>query len=508
MLKAKKRFLVMIVALFVFASFGMAQADFFGQENGNIDGLVSGTYTPPVAGQIGPVHNYVNPGGLGQVLLSEYYNARSGYVTYFTIVNTATTGQRVRLRFREGADIMPNGVCSTEEPRGSFEVLDFDICLSKNDMWSGYIKQNGAGGAMLCNFNDTDTMTWGGNATAPGQTFAQMAASLTDGVVIDSTHACIPFRYGTNGLASGHITADNTLEGYFEVIGENEIPDTTGAPGQDILSCNPMQTAPVPAAPDQSCNTGSTGPCEAPDNALFGNVVVVNGPSTGTYTYDSTAIADFTQTPIWVPIAQGTVKPDLDSGIDHVAGVNYILTKEHLFSMYDVLNTPAKQEYSVTFPTKSLTQACGTNNDIFDDTTVLFTTWDDKENSKITTCSVSPCPPGTSNELPYEENVIQLNGAQTSDFLATNLIAPGNALAMPFTFGWFDINLDSQVDCGRQGQPLCHESCTTNLVNFGDASFYCSEGWPALGLSFLDIGNGFWSGVTPMQYSSNAGNVD
>jgi hypothetical protein len=510
MLKARKSIIVIIAALFVFAGFGTALA-FEGQETPSIDGLLSGAFVANVTGPVGPVHNFVNPGGLGQVLLSEYYLARSGYVTFFTVVNTATTGQRARIRFREGADIFPNGTCQIEEPRGSFEILDFDICLSKNDMWSGYIKQNGTSGGMLCNFNDTDTKVWGGNVNAPGQTFAEMAASLPDGVVIDSTHACIPFRFGTNGLANGNITADDTLEGYFEIIGENVLNDTALPPGQDILTCNPFNAL----APDHVCNIVNPGTCLPPDNSLFGNVLVVNGPSTGTYTYDSAAIADFTDIPIWTNIQQGTVSPDLSSGTDGLRGVNYILTKEHLFSIYDLLDTPSKQEYSITFPTKSLTQLCGASNDIFDDTTVLFTTWDDKENSVITTCSVSPCPPGTTNHLPFELNVIQLNVAShMSDFLATNLIATGNALNMPFNFGWFDINLESQTagECTPVGGVVpatCHRTCTGTVLsqlpnNANDPYVYCSDGWPALGLSYIDIGNGFWSGAFGMQYSTDA----
>ena len=91
----KRSSLVLAVALVLFA-FGVASA-------GQIDGLMSnnGPRLPLDAAQFvnGATANldvYVNPGGKGDTLIYNYYNARNNTATYFTVVNTDTTlGARV-----------------------------------------------------------------------------------------------------------------------------------------------------------------------------------------------------------------------------------------------------------------------------------------------------------------------------------------------------------------------------------------------------------------------------
>jgi hypothetical protein len=89
----KRSSIVLAVALVLFA-FGVASA-------GQIDGLRSNNGPLLPSGAV-----YVNPGGTGDTLLYNYYNARNNMTTYFTVVNTDTaSGARVRLRFNEAADI-------------------------------------------------------------------------------------------------------------------------------------------------------------------------------------------------------------------------------------------------------------------------------------------------------------------------------------------------------------------------------------------------------------------
>lgn len=100
---------------------------------------------------------FVNPGGTGDVLLYGYYNVRDGHQTFFSVTNTdSTSGARVRIRFRE-ADTLT----STDDitipgcKNGSQEVLDFDICLSENDVWSGKILD--VNGVATLKSSDDDT---------------------------------------------------------------------------------------------------------------------------------------------------------------------------------------------------------------------------------------------------------------------------------------------------------------------------------------------------------------
>jgi len=462
MFKTRKSILAVMLALFVVASFGIASAD------QQVDGMMTNNGValpldvPAFAGGLSAnLDNFVNPGGLGDALLYNYYNARSGMNTFFTVVNTSTAGQRVRVRFREAADIAVNGTCSPEEPRGSFEVLDFDICLSQKDMWSGYITAGSNGGAMLCS-GDTDTFVYDGN----------------DGAHVFPA-GCVPFKFGSdNGQAAGNISADNTMEGYFEIIGERElIPEP--------LSCWP----PVDAAGTAHANTPDLIGTDVP-NVLFGNAALINGQTGATYTYDATAIADFTNTDITQPPT--TSLPTLASGAgDSLLGVNYILMKEHLYSVYDLAN--AGTEFIITEPTKSLTQVCGALNDIFDDDRAQFTIWNDKEESRTTVCAFSPCPAGTDNHLPFEVNIIALNDTKSVNSTVSQTITTG------FTFGWFDINLNGATTALN---PL-HQISVTDQTG---PTTTTTRGWPVLGLTLLDVSNGFATGTFKMQYSTNITN--
>ncbi len=457
MLKAQKNILALILALFVIASFGTASAS---QQTGGMmtnNGVPLPLAVPAFAGGLSAnLDNFINPGGLGDVLLYNYYNARSGMQTFFTVVNTSSSaGQRVRVRFREAADIAVNGVCTPEEKRGSFEVLDFDICLSANDEWSGYITAGANGGAKLCS-SDTDTFVYDG----------------ADGAHVFPA-GCVPFKFGSNnGNALGNITADNTNEGYFEMIGQRSLTP-------EPLSCWPDFRTHI----DSPDIVGSDTP-----NVLFGNAALVNAADGATYTYDATAIADFNN----VDIQQSptTSRPDLknDSG-DSLIGVNYILMKEHLYSIYDL--SGAGTAYVITAPTKALTQVCGKPNDIFDDDRVQFTVWDDKENAPQSTCAFSPCPAGSDNHLPYEVNVITLNGSKIVNSTVNQDITTA------FTFGWFDLTLDP-IGVSPVGLNPLHQIVVTDQVRT-----ITNRGWPVLGLTLLDVSNDLATGAFAMQYKTN-----
>ncbi|MGE0357065.1 MAG: hypothetical protein AB7P08_09130 [Burkholderiales bacterium] len=79
---------------------------------------------------VGSAHAvYQDPNGLGQGLIFPYYTVQSvdgtAFNTYVSVVNTTATGKVVKVRFREG--------------KNSREVLDFNLYLSPNDVWTGAI---------------------------------------------------------------------------------------------------------------------------------------------------------------------------------------------------------------------------------------------------------------------------------------------------------------------------------------------------------------------------------
>ena len=64
----------------------------------------------------------LNPDGLGQVLIYPYYTVNKSQDSLFSVVNTTGVGKAVKVRFLEGYN--------------SREVLDFNLFLSPNDVWT------------------------------------------------------------------------------------------------------------------------------------------------------------------------------------------------------------------------------------------------------------------------------------------------------------------------------------------------------------------------------------
>ena len=73
----------------------------------------------------------VNPDGLGEVLIYPYYTVRNNQTTVFSVVNTTTASKAVKVRFLEA--------------KNSQEVLDFNLYLSRRDVWVAAIVQTAAG---------------------------------------------------------------------------------------------------------------------------------------------------------------------------------------------------------------------------------------------------------------------------------------------------------------------------------------------------------------------------
>src|SRR5210317_2053604 len=68
----------------------------------------------------------VNPDGLGQVLIYPYYTVNGGNLTLLSVVNTSEDAKAVKVRFLEG--------------KNSREVLDFNLYMSKYDVWTASLR--------------------------------------------------------------------------------------------------------------------------------------------------------------------------------------------------------------------------------------------------------------------------------------------------------------------------------------------------------------------------------
>ncbi|MBA4372470.1 MAG: hypothetical protein C0402_06365 [Thermodesulfovibrio sp.] len=463
----KKGLIGFTMALFLVLGFATAfagQIDGMRSNNGpTLPGTNSATVVSDFFNTIGATSQglsdaldvYVNPGGLGDTLIYNYFNARDGYATWFTVVNTDSVyGHRVRLRFREAED-----VAGVSCPNSSLELLDFDICLSVNDMFSAWVEKNPVtGGARICS-GDNDTLIFEG----------------TDGSKSLAEWGCVDFKFGDRNIVP-EITASNTLEGYFEIIGENRL-------AAEPSTCEWTSTL------DAERLKGDVG------NVLFGNALLIDAGTpayTAIYGYNATALADFVNSGITYSTA--VENPTLADSGDGLDGVQYALTKNMLFGTY-LVGADLDTEYVVTLPTKRLDQIARTcANSIFADDRVTFTAWTDDEQSEISRCSFSPCPQGSDRVMPFEVNVIPMgiSGGVTSEILTSEVMNDTFNTALQYGIGWV------QMDLNKASTPYTdlHEISATDGV-----TTWITRGWPSLGLQLFDYKS--WNAATPMQYTSD-----
>jgi hypothetical protein len=227
---------------------------------------------------------FMSTSGVGQVLIYPYYTVQNGYDTYISVTNSTDRAKGVKVRFIEG--------------KASKEVLDFNLYLSKYDVWTGVVISLGDGAAL----RTKDT-----SCTAPQIT--------TD----------IPFRngfyIGTNG-DSYENAISRTREGYVEII-EMGVPNDTIQANKnnpvksltfeqsvthDQTTGKPVDCAWVSEEWVRSGSSGvfysngtdvtNRGPVnlmDPPTGGLFGSASLINVNQGTDYTYDPTVLDSFSR---------------------------------------------------------------------------------------------------------------------------------------------------------------------------------------------------------------------
>lgn len=436
----KKAVLMVLVGVLIVFSASISFAN-------QTDGMVSGM---DVIGLPAGIQASINPGGLGDSLLYGYYNVR-GNVDLFNVVNTSDSqGVKARVVFRNA--------------KNSVECLDFSICLSIGDVWTGFLYDNGTTAA-ICTL-DSDTLT---DPAIPAN--------------------CQPFKYSGAGGISG-VTADDCREGYFEIIGMTGIPDYDK---QSRSASNSFL--------DTSAECGSWTSTADVENTLMGNNAIIGLDLTNTMSYNATAVADTSLIPVplpagselSIPTAMGTGRSP-SQGCDEA---DYIFTKSYVATPYDVITGWGDTDVVVTFPTRLACHNDAAFADLFEGdkltgssnpgiqycTTIGFAFWDDKENLDIAPGDFSPSPQ-TRPCLPYEVNVIRLGNAIWNSSVVLTQPAP-------FDLGWVKIDLVSVDD----SQIPTHVHSTVYGANeaFGlPAVAYTTQGFT--------FGPGY---MVPAQYETN-----
>lgn len=226
------------------------------------------------AGTAEAVYHDVN--GVGQALVYPYYTvnstASSNFNTLISVVNTTNRAKVVKVRFREG--------------KTSVEVLDFNLYLSANDMWTGAVIPADA------------------TATSPGRIITG-DASCTNPQIPATGVDFRNFLYLTGGDALGTTTGlERTREGYFEII---EMATLTG-----VAATNVTHVAGVPA--NCAAVRGTTVTLlsiEAPTGGLAGGATLMNVGLGADMTYAADALAEFRTAAFYTDIANDA--PNLSS---------------------------------------------------------------------------------------------------------------------------------------------------------------------------------------------------
>lgn len=409
----------------------------------------------------------INPDGTGQVLIYPYYTVNAGNQTLLSVVNTTNKGKAVKVRILEG--------------RNSQEVLDFNLFLSREDVWTaGILALGGATGPASILTLDT-------SCTAP--------AFASDGT---STASGIPFVNFRNFLyvsdTSGGTGLDRTREGHIELI---EMATLTGdleaaithVRGTDV----PDDCAAVASGVGPLFTFGAE---NVPSGGLFGGAAVIN-IANGTYTnYSATAIDGFWDAGEIGYSSPDSILPSLSNArpqslvfsngrvitsnwgtaaVDGVPGqridaVSAVFMADTFLNEYSTLASNAEaSEWVITFPTKRFyvdrTAAQGVIAPFTSRYTagqacefVGITSWNREEFTTTTPTGFSP-PQGTVvPQICFETNVLTFNQTITNgtngtsspskifgSTLARNIATPriAGAAGNNTQAGWTRINLSA-----------------------------------------------------------------
>ena len=251
---------------------------------------------------------YLNPNRMGQVLVYPYYTVQSSgsnaWNTYLSVVNTTTRAKAVKVRILEG--------------KTSAEVLDFNLFLSPNDVWTAAIVPSATG------------------ANAPGMivtadTSCTRPAIPAGGVVFRN------FQYDTPGVTADSMPGrglECTREGYVEMI---EMGVLSGTAASNVTHNSAGVPVNCPAVNGASqFDPVASGLIAAPQGGLFGTGTLINVNSGLDATYKADALDG------WSDIVQytdsGFVTPNLananppvsvvvrSGGIDAVSGASTLIT--------------------------------------------------------------------------------------------------------------------------------------------------------------------------------------
>jgi len=465
---------------------------------------------------------YQDPNGLGQALIYPYYTVNSDpngnpFWTLFSVVNTTTDVKVVKVRFREG--------------KASADVLDFNLYLSPNDVWTGAVIPASADASSPAHLVTADLSCTNPKIPATGVDFRN-------------------YQYvGANDdpLAD---TLDRTREGYAEMFEMGILPQ----PGQ--LSSAAIHTStgtPTCAGLTGSNLSASVGlSITAPTGGLSGTGTIINVLSGRDTMYNANAFTD------WVvgtaaysdigndaPNFSQTTPEDsvVVKGPTHAApGITTVylssfpggsvaspgaMAASSTMMHSNVINeyildaaTNSDTDWVFTFPTKRLFVTTATAQPPFTAPltssgaceTISFTYFNREEGSATASgVDFSPLPPGAAaNSLCYESTILSFrNGsgnAPTSPDTPSLVLGSQNVTAVSVTpsyqNGWANVTFTGTQALvpGLAADPAFSSSLTYNeTTGLGVATFTAPPspnvffGLPVVGFMVRTYANGLLS---------------
>jgi len=414
----------------------------------------------------------VSPGGLGQVLIYPYYTVNSdsagnAYNSLLTVVNSTNSAKVVKVRFLEG--------------KNSREVLDFNLFLSKHDVWVAAISPSSTSG--------------GGHIQTPDK-----SCTIPSNTALQTGVDFVNYAYVGSNDDKGGAGLDRTKEGYVEIIEMGSFPTFTTTYSQVThVGGVPFNCAGVN-------DTQASDDSYSASGGLFGGMTLINVNSGTDYTEDAVALQRFNVVANYQPA--GSILPQLtDSGpktsvvfgaeenpkftcstcLNSDLGVylsrwptpayltadtvSAALMHNAVMNEYVVDTTiKAGTDWVVTFPTKRFYVNVGTGSapKLFqrnfngtagscDD--ISLNIYNREEQTTSTPVTFSPPPPTPGVSICWEANVITFNN--------TNVLGSANKSNINTTFnaGW--LRLSFSTTTAATYHTLGNTTNTTHVKHIG-----------------------------------------
>lgn len=429
----------------------------------------------------------LNHDGIGQVLLYPVYTVENGNDTYIHVTNTTDQYKAVKVRFVEGMN--------------SQEVLDFNLYLSPQDVWTGAVV-----------------------ATADGAKLVTSDKSCTAGVVPAEGLAFRNFIYGqgANADAAEFRGLDRSRVGHLEIIemgvvdpalvlsngvsAQQAIEHVNGVPG----NCGAVRAAFSGAGAWASNLNNGVG---APTGGLYGSLAVINVQEGTEVGSDATALDGFS--PVAIHAKPGDLAPSLTQAeafaafpgfeVDYTRGIDAVsatLMKSSISNDYAYgAGLNAETDFVITFPTKTHYVNAPTVVAPFTQTwnkttakacePIAVTFYDREERSQVLEEEqISPRPPVAEGiALCHETNILSIGA--NSEVLGGKYVQATFDLPAGFETGWINVNFTGT------GRTLAG---TLAVVGGGAVS---QNGLPAIGFAVTSIQNGDVGGLLSNYAVSN-----